>query len=50
MKRGDLRLNLTDIEPDLNKIMSRHQAQGAHGKPAKKKEIRFKNCVTPKDL
>ena len=50
VKRGDLRLNLTNIEPDLDKIISQHQVHPAHGKPAKEKEIGFKNCVTSKDL
>ena len=33
--RGDLRLNLTNIEPDLDKIISRHQIHPAHGKRVK---------------
>ena len=37
VNRGDLRLNLTKIEPDLEKIVSRHQAHPAHGKPIKEK-------------
>ena len=36
--RGDLRMNLTNIEPDLEKIVSRHQAHPAHGKAIKKKD------------
>ena len=35
--RGDLRLNLTNIEPDLEKLISLHQVHPAHGKLAKKK-------------
>lgn len=29
-ERGDLRLFLTKIEPDINKLVSQHQAQGSH--------------------
>ena len=49
VNRGDLRLNLTNIEPDMEKILSQRQIHPSHGKPAKKKEVGFKNCVTPKD-
>ena len=34
---GDLRLNLTNIQTDLEKIVSRHQVHPAHGKPTKAK-------------
>ena len=50
VNRGDLRLNLTNIQPDLEKIVSRHQVHPAHGKPAKAKEVVFKNSVTSKDI
>ena len=36
VNRGDLRLNLTNIEPDLEKIISNHQAHPSHGKPSTK--------------
>lgn len=36
VNRGDLRLNLTNIEPDLEMIIARHQAHPSHGKPSKK--------------
>lgn len=36
-ERGDLRLFLTNIEPDIEKLMSSHQIHPAHGKPAKAK-------------
>ena len=49
VNRGDLRLNLTKIKPDLEKIISQHQVHPAHGKPAKEKEDRFKNCITSKN-
>ena len=29
-KRGDLRLALTKLKPDIEKIVSHHQAQGSH--------------------
>ena len=38
VNRGDLQLHLTNIEPDLDKIVSRHQAHPSHGKPAKKNQ------------
>ena len=41
VNRGDLRLNLTNIQPDLEKIVSCHQVQPAHGKPAKAK----RSCI-----
>ena len=50
VNHGDLRLNLTNIQPDLEKIVSHHQVHPAHGKPAKAKEVVFKNFVTSKDI
>ena len=50
VNRGDLRLNLTNNQPDPEKIVSHHQVHPAHGKPAKAKEVVFKNSVTSKDI
>ena len=50
VNRGDLRLNLTNIQPDLEKIVSRHQVHPAHGKLAKAEEVVFKNSLTSKDI
>ena len=47
---GDLRLNLTNIQPDLEKIVSHHQVHPAHGKPTIAKEVVFQNSVTSKDI
>lgn len=30
VKRGDLRLSLTSMEPDINKLAAQHQPQGSH--------------------
>ena len=30
VKRGDLRLALSNLEPDIKKLASQHQAQGSH--------------------
>ena len=45
-----LRLNLTNIQPDLEKIVSRHQVHPAHGKPTERKEVVIENSVTSKDI
>ena len=30
VKRGDLRLSLTSMEPDIKKLVEQHQPQGSH--------------------
>ena len=37
VKRGDLRIFLSNIKPDIEKLVSSHQAHPSHGKPAKAK-------------
>ena len=36
-KRGDLRVFLSNIKPDIEKLVSAHQAHPSHGKPARAK-------------
>ena len=33
-ERGDLRIFLSNIKPDIEKLVSSHQAHPSHGKPA----------------
>ena len=36
-KQGDLRVFLSNIKPDIEKLVSAHQAHPSHGKPARAK-------------